>query len=270
MCRSGTFVCRQGAVVCGPNVAPGQEVERCNGADDDCDGTIDEAAPGVGDSCDTGGTGQCGRGERRCLGGRLVCAPLHEAAEEVCEDGLDDDCDGEVDEAPPCPDCVRDVAEAIERGCVHNDSPQCAGHTDDWMQDCDLGLGKTEVGGGISHEGDEDWYFMVGQDGLCEMAFEATLEGIPEGADYDLCAWWSNDDGTPANIGCDGALDVRHDLGDVDLNRFDGAPGCCSRQLGAAPEALRIIGDFTRGQALIKVWSTRGLSCEPYRLLYWF
>ena len=270
VCKGGALVCRQGEVRCAPGVAPAEREEVCNGLDDDCDGDVDEADGEAGAPCDTGAVGECGRGERTCLGGRLVCAPVHEATEERCEDGRDDDCDGEIDEAPPCPVCERDAGEAVERGCVHNDSPQCSGHTPDWGHDCDLGVATTLVGGSISHEADEDWYYAAGQDGVCEMTFEAELDGVPEDADYDLCAWWINTDGSPAEIDCAGIHDAPEVLGDVDWNRFDGAPGCCSRRLGNLREAVRLSGDFTAGIALIRVWAVRGRSCEPYQLRYWF
>ncbi len=270
VCTPGAFVCRDDEIRCAPGVSPGEREEVCNGADDDCDGEVDEDDADAGVECDTGGVGECGRGERTCLGGRLVCAPVHERIEERCEDGLDDDCDGEIDESPPCPSCERDAGEAVERGCVHNDSPQCSGHTPDWGHDCDLGVAKTLVGGSISHDGDEDWYYATGQDGLCEMTFEADLIGIPEDADYDMCAWWINADGTPAEIECDGLHDAADVLGDVDWNHFDGAPGCCSRRLGDLRETVKLTGDFTRGVALIRVWGVRGRSCEPYQLRYWF
>jgi hypothetical protein len=47
VCESGTVVCDQGALACLGGRGPGPEL--CNGADDDCDGTTDEAADSDGD-----------------------------------------------------------------------------------------------------------------------------------------------------------------------------------------------------------------------------
>ena len=67
-----------------------------NCIDDDCDGVIDEGAPGLGASCNVGqGIGQCRFGTRQCVGGHQLCGKS--AHSEVCN-GEDDDCDGEDDE----------------------------------------------------------------------------------------------------------------------------------------------------------------------------
>ncbi len=74
--------------------------EICNGADDDCDGEVDEGEPGAGVACDSGDAGECAAGESACVGGAVACLPLREAGVEAC-DGLDNDCDGATDEGLP-------------------------------------------------------------------------------------------------------------------------------------------------------------------------
>jgi hypothetical protein len=81
-----------------PLAFPGA-AERCNGADDDCDGTTDEGL-GVGAAC-TSGQGVCSRpGVTVCASdGTVVCgATPGTAGTELCGNGDDDDCDGETDE----------------------------------------------------------------------------------------------------------------------------------------------------------------------------
>jgi hypothetical protein len=137
-CRGAVQVC---ATTPGPACVPdvwsnptclGQalpESEVCNGLDDDCDGLVDDpppggALPGVGEPCVT--PGGC-PGHTICAGA-LVCQADHAEAE-VCN-GLDDDCDAMVDEAPgpgepPLCDptgarCAGDacVPDGVERVCT--------------------------------------------------------------------------------------------------------------------------------------------------------
>lgn len=84
--------------------------ETCNGQDDDCDGVADDGNPGGGAACNTGLPGICGPGTQACQGGALVCNQNVGAGAEVCGNGLDDDCDGMVDEG--CGGCPFGLCES--------------------------------------------------------------------------------------------------------------------------------------------------------------
>ena len=98
---SGTFACVAGMVRCNA-VAGTPSAETCNGIDDNCNGTTDEGVPGVGAACDGPDADLCANGVWVCSSGAMTCNETGPGFVEICGNGIDDDCDGQTDEAP-CP-----------------------------------------------------------------------------------------------------------------------------------------------------------------------
>ncbi len=146
--RSGTQGCdsAEGELFC--DAQPGAPAfERCDGRDNDCDGTVDEEIFGVGDACVVG-VGVCAaEGRRECDSdaGALFCdAEAGEPADEVC-DNLDNDCDGETDEGDVCRQCIP-----MEEICNDVDD-DCDGEIDEDACNC---VAQEEVCNGVEDDCD--------------------------------------------------------------------------------------------------------------------
>lgn len=99
-CKAGTRECLDGKLgACSDSVLPREESCENEGADDDCDGEVDDIA-GRGESCTlSSGFGPCGEGRWDCVDGMgsLSCVRMGATPSESCND-QDDDCDGQIDE----------------------------------------------------------------------------------------------------------------------------------------------------------------------------
>ncbi len=164
LCNAGGQVCGSAGTwgACDGEVTPADEV--CNGEDDDCDDAIDEEL----DEQATCGEGICQVTVDLCLDGvPSKCEPGDPDPEESCN-GLDDDCDGDVDETCTCMDgevqsCYGGpmgtqgvgICHAGSQTCVDGTFGDCVGaqtpvaeSCDGFDNDCDLATDENNPGGG--------------------------------------------------------------------------------------------------------------------------
>ncbi|MFN3202526.1 MAG: MopE-related protein [Bradymonadia bacterium] len=103
VCAGVAPACTNGDFVCAYPATYQADESRCDGIDNDCDGLVDEGFDGLGAPC-FDGVGACQvTGEQQCneAGDAVICsatAQPPEVNDESACDGIDEDCDGIIDE----------------------------------------------------------------------------------------------------------------------------------------------------------------------------
>jgi len=196
--------------------------ETCNGLDDDCNGNIDDGLGG--ESCVPGGTSpdlkyyevsQCRFGTTACTDGELTCEGFIGPSEEVC-DGVDNDCDGVVDNDLGGEDCVP---EGTSPNLIYSGNSQCKKGTSACAEGdmrCEGFVGPSEeVCDGIDN--DCDGIVDNPDDGACAQDPDGGT-GDPDGGSVDPTDGGSEepvDGGSEADSGVatDGGSNVPSDGG---------------------------------------------------------
>ena len=121
ICAEGSQSCEEDGTwgECIPLEEPGEEI--CDNLDNDCDDLVDEDLDTTPTEC---GVGACeATGELACLSGDWEdsCVPGL-PVDEICDNDIDDDCDGYTDEDDyDCQDCTP----GIEERCGFSDVGEC-------------------------------------------------------------------------------------------------------------------------------------------------
>ena len=213
--------------------APIPKKEECNSLDDDCDGATDEGIP-AGDCSMSNEWGDC-TGTIACEGGTLNCVGTS-AEKESCN-GLDDDCDGVIDNEyldtdgdgdANCVDEDDDNDGVLDDGDLSGaagDSPCDPGQAEGCDDNCTTSVNLDQAdmdqdgkGNACDKDADGDGYISTKADGDdCDDLNVKVHPGITEGQshllDCDTCNGHDDD--------CDGLTDEGCD----DTND-DGTPDC--------------------------------------------
>ena len=146
-----------------------QDVEACDGADNDCDGRIDENLQMRGDPCESDSLGACKPGNEVCSSGMLICEPLLMPTDETCS-GQDDDCDGMIDESFPTigESCETDLLGACRPGslaCTEG-AIRCQSQRESTAETCDAEDNDCD---GLTDENfpEQDEECDTGLEGIC-------------------------------------------------------------------------------------------------------
>lgn len=154
-CVRSVTACVAGVTqTCTPGVAV---LEICDGRDNNCNGTTDETFPQSGMSCMTGLAGPCGVGASRCTSGALTCQQTVMPVPEICGNGIDENCNGIVDDGAGC--CMN---------MADNDADGVLACNDCNDNDGSIRPGATEICDGKDND----------CDGLTDEGFDGDMDGF--------------------------------------------------------------------------------------------
>jgi hypothetical protein len=233
-CATGRLQCDGEAERCMPDEMPDDEV--CNGVDDDCDGLVDDGLDDL--PCNTGERGICRTGLTRCDGVMVACDVIvqPDTMDERCN-GLDDDCDGEIDNLP-FEVCVSGQLGECNRGrqaCNARGERYCAPIQERMPEVCDLldndcdGLFDENIPSVACNLG--------GQDGVCNEGRTTCVDGEERCVPAELGVDDATCDGVDDD--CDGQSDenFRPERCDTGLARCrDGTFACIDGELICRPD----------------------------------
>ena len=217
---AGSSSCVDGEVVddCVPG-SPAPSDASCDASDDDCDGSVDEDFASEATTC---GAGACAStGSTSCVGGAVVdsCTAGTGAPADASCDGVDDDCDGLLDE-----DFVSATTTCGAGVCASTGSTSCVGGA--VVDSCTAGTGAPSdpscdgVDDDCDGLTDEDFAAMSTSCGTGACAASGTVECVG-GSVVDSCTPGIP---APADLVCDGADEDCDGLTD---ESFIGAPTTC-------------------------------------------
>ena len=181
LCKAGTATCAGGFwTACANQTLPAAEL--CDGLDNDCDDEVDQNNPQGGAGCDIEvNLGICVQGILTCQAAGLVCVQVNEAEDELC-DGLDNNCNGDVDELWPLgEECTLGLGECQATGSI-----ACLPDFMDAACNAVPGLPVDEVCDGKDNDCngdvDEDWGFQLAEVGCRQLKVANTggsaLDGL--------------------------------------------------------------------------------------------
>ena len=137
VCEHAVAACDNGfPAFCNPMEGMGSET--CNGLDDNCNGTVDDQWPELGEPCDSDTDDDfCKNGIWECTANGLdiECVGDGEVTDEVC-DGVDNDCDGQTDEGLGKTSCGTGLCAKTVQNCVAGKEQVC--DPDEGAEDEDL------------------------------------------------------------------------------------------------------------------------------------